>query len=85
MQKDRWRSELTEGEALRLKRFDQQIAMQTTAVDANPDNHDLVAMLALLKYKRYLLQSKAAQRLKRRKPDAKPTSRVKATRSLVAA
>ena len=66
MSKADWRSELTHGEALSLKRFDQQIAMQSSAVEANPDNHDLVATLALLKYKRYLLQSKVAARLRRR-------------------
>ena len=76
-----WRSELTSGEMLRLKRLDEQIAMQSSAVEVNPDNQDLVATLALLKYKRYLLQSKAAARLKRRSPKVS----IKSSKTLAAA
>jgi hypothetical protein len=79
MPKYDWRSELTDGETLRMERYDQQITMQTAAVEANPDNQDLMATLVYLKYQRYLLQSKVAARLKRRKPN------VKSPRTLVAA
>ena len=67
-----WRKGLTDHEAERLKRYDEQISMQTSAVETNPDNHDLIATLTLLKYRRYLLQSKVAARQRRRKLSVNP-------------
>jgi hypothetical protein len=63
----RWRAEMTADEMRLLKRYDRQIATQIATVAAHPKNRELLAALALLKYERYLLQSKAAARLKRRK------------------
>jgi hypothetical protein len=83
MSKSDWRTKLTEAETLRLARYDQQIAIQTAAVTANPENHDLAAMLALLKYRRYTLQSRVAARgrrsdLKRQRLGSKPRALVAA-------
>jgi hypothetical protein len=66
-----WRAEMTADEMLLLKRYDRQIATQTATVAAHPKNRELLATLALLKYERYLLQSKAAARLKRKKQGAR--------------
>ena len=60
-----WRDTLSDDELLQLAKLDGHIDIQTAAVAAHPGNNELLATLALLKHRRYLLQSKAAQRLKR--------------------
>jgi hypothetical protein len=71
MKRSNWRKKLTKKEAWQLKRYDQQIATQIGAVAAHPRNRELAATLALLKHERYLLQSKAAARLKRERQGCK--------------
>jgi hypothetical protein len=76
-----WRTELTKNEAWWLERLERQIAVQTAAVRALPDNPDLVATLCLLKHRRYQIQSRAGARLKRWKQGSKPRWALAAARN----
>jgi hypothetical protein len=67
MRKSGWQSGLDTHERAALARLDRQIAIQTSAVQSTAGNTELRETLTLLKYERYLLQSKAAARVKRKR------------------